>query len=132
MESAVVAVHMNGSGCWEHHTRKPCLLTMFQGHVLQRVCYQAIIPPSITCSSAVMNDDSSDARKATSRDTSSGSAIRPKGINAAAPAPCSSVAATIIGVLINPGCTELARMLYFPYSVATNLVMPRTANLLAT
>src|SRR5882724_7018472 len=51
---------------------------------------------SMTCSSAVIKDDSSEARKATSLETSSGSAIRANGIIAVAPAPSSSVAATIV------------------------------------
>ena len=62
---------------------------------------------------------------------SSGLPNRCIGMDAAAIWLRSSSGTVSMSILVRmpPGCTELTRMLFAPYSAATAFVMPRTANL---
>jgi len=93
------------------------------------------IPPSAVNSLPVEYDDSSEARNATSRETSAGSAIRASGMDLrkawASAVSMSSAWASTMPVSTPPGWTELTRMPRWPSSWAADLVIPRIANLLA-
>src|SRR5215472_5618143 len=93
------------------------------------------MPPSATNSLPVQYDDSSEARNATSRDTStdwpnlpSGNALTYRSPRSGSMA--SAVSRTIL-VRIPPGWTEFTLIPNWPSSCAAAFVMPRTANLLA-
>jgi hypothetical protein len=89
---------------------------------LRRYC--AVIPPSMTSSEPVTQDDSSDARNSTPFAMSSAVPSRPMGVRSSSTwrTAGSLKRCSVSGVSAYPGCTELMRMFSFAYCSAADLV----------
>ena len=119
----------------EQHSHNCVLLvrtTSFDAHRhTKKTNYWAVMPPSMTNSAPVTNDDSSDARYRIPAAMSSGWPMRPRGILATRSLCISGLSwnAWVMGESTNPGWTELARMFSEAYWMAVDLLKTRTAPL---